>query len=76
LPYYLVNHNKHFVNFIKQSKLDKSIFAELLKKVVMSEMHRINPDNLEKTILTFENDEVIFNLFIDSDDKVIKAFIA
>lgn len=76
LPYYLVNHNKNFINFIKQSKLDKSIFAELLKKVVLSEMHRINPDNLEKTILIFENDKVIFNLFIDSDDQVIKAFIA
>lgn len=39
-------------------------------------MHRINPDNLAKTIHTFQNDMDLFEQFIDTDDKIIKAFLA
>lgn len=76
LPYFLVNHNKNFVHLIKRWKFDKGIFAELLKKITPREMHRINPDNLAKTIHTFQNDMDIFQQFIDTDDKVTRAFLA
>ena len=76
LPYFLVNHNKNFVHLIKRWKFDKGIFAELLKKITPKEMHRINPDNLAKTIHTFQNDMDLFEQFIDTDDKIIKAFLA
>lgn len=76
LPYFLVNHNKNFIHFIKRWKFDKAIFAELLKKITPCEMHRINPDNLAKTIHVFQNDMDLFQQFIDTDDKIVKAFLS
>ncbi len=75
LPYFLVNHNKNYIDFIKRSKLNPSIFCELLKKITLSKIQKINPDNLEKTIYIFQNDEEIFDEFIESDDINIKAFL-
>lgn len=76
LPYFLVNHNKNFTQLIKRGKFDKAIFAELLKKITPNEMHRINPDNLAKTIHSFQNDTELFEQFIESDDTITKAFLS
>jgi len=75
LPYFLVKHNIAIVKFISSKWLNSSIFAELLKKITIFEEHRINPENLNKTIHSFGNDTEILDQFLDSDDKTIRLFL-
>ena len=77
LPYYLVYYNNYVKKYIKSrwDNFNTTTFVELLKKITILEKHRINPNNMEKTFISFEKDTSILDMFLASDDEAIKAFL-
>lgn len=77
LPYFLINKNKYFKNFISSQwdDYDKDIFIKLLKKITKKQSSRIDPNNKEKCIDTFLYDNEVLELFIKSWDREIQSFL-
>jgi len=50
------------------------MFRELLKKIILNDISRVNVNNLEKTERSFIDDSHILQEFINSNDPYIIAF--
>jgi HrpA-like RNA helicase len=78
VPEILLESNRYVKNYINNHKLDldKWIFRELLKKVLKTEISRVNLNNLEKSKVSFTHDTTVLDRFKESKDPIIRSFLA
>lgn len=81
LPTYLIEFNEFIKKFIDEKikswiEFDIEEFRILLWKVTVDLAYRIDPDNIEKTKKSFRDDTYVLQMFLESRDPWIVAFLS
>lgn len=76
LPQFLIERNPRIRNYLKgKDENTVFIFKELISRFLLdSEAHRIHPNSIDKTELSFRHDTTILDRFLESEDPFIQAF--
>lgn len=76
LPDFLIAHNVRIGKYLKNKTAEQIFtFRGLLVRFLLNDVvHRVNPDNIEKTERSFRHDTTILDRFLESKDPFIEAF--